>query len=543
MRMRSLFPALVALAIFTVVGAGAQRAEAAPGCDPAESPGCGGCYCEACVCAMDPFCCTSVWDSMCALRCIDHCGGCGAAPPCGDGVCGDGEGCDTCSFDCGDCPAPCGEITVKGCCLAGNLAQCVDGALEISDCGGVCGWSLDSKSYVCGGGGPDPAGVYPLACPDPGGGEDVVVEWPEACEDVTWEGCCKGNTLFWCDGVGLQSLDCGNNPAPLDACGWTGGSDGHYDCGGDGADPAGAWPLDCEPGLGEVIGPPPEDECTVGETIQMGCGGVSFSGCCTEEQDLVFCEGGKLLCALHCGQLPSPLDTCGWKQAGETGFYDCGGDGIDPSGQNPIYCPDWTPDEDIVTDATGDTTGPWGCPGLPVGGCCEGTVLRYCDDGSEAAFDCTEMAADPVFGAYVYCGLDEATGATSCLKKEDPSPPGCDVVVEPAPDAPPDVVEPPGDIDGDGTAEVIDGQVMDGGGDASMDIPGDRGPAGDGAGVDTPWTWPDLATAEDTKEDASTDGGGGGGGKGCSMGPVAAPSALLLFFLLFGLLRVVRARP
>ncbi len=535
MRMRPLFQTLLALAMLMVVAA-PLRADATPGCDPAAAPGCGGCYCEACVCAMDPFCCTSAWDPICALRCTDQCGGCGAATPCGDGVCGAGEGCDTCPFDCGTCPAPCGDITVKGCCLDGKLAQCADGALQITDCGGACGWSLDSKSYVCGGGGPDPAGVYPLVCPDPGGGEDVVVEWPEICEDVTWKGCCKGTTLFWCDGVGLQSLECGNNPAPLNGCGWTGGPGGQYDCGGTGADPGGDWPLDCDPDLGEVIGPPPEDECTVGETIQVGCGGVSFSGCCTDGKDLVFCEGGKLLCALHCAQLPSPLNTCGWKQAGETGFYDCGGDGIDPSGQNPIFCPDWTPVEDVVADAPGEVTGPWSCPALPAGGCCEGTILHYCDDGNEATFDCAEMAADPVFGAYVYCGVDEATGATSCLKKEDPSPPDCTLVPEPSPEMAPDTVE-PDDVTGDG--ETVDGAAPDAGPDLSADTP----PGDDTASGDTGWTWPDLPTPKDTVADGSGGGGGGGGGgKGCAAGPGATAPGMLLLLLLLGVLRSVRVR-
>ena len=86
---------------------------------------------------------------------------CQALATCKDGECGPGEGCDTCSFDCGTCPAPCGEITVKGCCLGDNLARCVDGILQVTDCGGSCGWSLDVKEYVCGAAGPDPEGVVP----------------------------------------------------------------------------------------------------------------------------------------------------------------------------------------------------------------------------------------------------------------------------------------------------------------------------------------------------------------------------------------------
>ena len=535
---RSIFRAFLVLAMLV---AGPLHADPQPGCDAAADPGCGGCFCEACVCSMDPFCCTSEWDPMCAVRCVDQCGGCGQATPCGDGVCGAGEGCDTCPFDCGDCPAPCGEISVKGCCFEGKLAKCVDGALQVSVCDGGCGWSLDTKAYFCGGAGPDPEGVFPLECADLTVDEDVTVEWPEACEGVVWQGCCKGPTLFWCDGSGLQSLDCGNNPSPLDTCGWTGGEDGHYDCGGLGADPGGSWAFECDEGLGEIVGPPPEDECTVGETIQVGCEGVSFSGCCTDEKDLVFCEGGKLLCALHCAQLPSPLDTCGWKQAGETGFYDCGGDGIDPSGQNPIYCPDWTPDDDILTDTSADVVGPWGCPALPNGGCCDGDTLHYCDDGSTATFDCTEMSSDPVFGAYIYCGLDVATGAASCLKKEDPEPPTCDLAPDPSPEVPLDVVEPPPtDVSGDSGSETIDGQTSDGvdggvGDGAPLD---GAGQSEDGAGIDTPWAWPDLTGPVDTVADTGG-GGGGGGSKGCTSGSGSAPPISMLLLLLSVVLRKV----
>ena len=516
-----------AVLVFALLLAGPLRGDPAPGCEPSDAPGCGGCLCEDCVCAMDPFCCTSGWDPLCALRCTDQCGGCGPGAPCGDGVCGPTEGCGSCPFDCGSCPAPCGDITVKGCCLGGNLAKCVNGALQINSCDGSCGWSLDTKSYICGGGGPDPSGVVPLLCPEPVVDEDVIVEWPEVCEGVTYVGCCKGATLFWCDGVGLQSLACGNNPSPLNSCGWIGGDEGHYDCGGQGGDPVGAWDLECDEELGEIVGPPPEDECTVGETIQNGCVGVSFSGCCTDEKDLVFCEGGKLLCALHCGQLPSPLNTCGWKQAGDTGFYDCGGAGIDPSGQDPITCPDWTPDEDVITTDTGtDVVGSWGCPGLPKGGCCDGGILHYCKDGEDLTFDCAQMSSDPVFGAYVYCGLEAATGAASCLKKVDPAPPLCVGLVEP-PES--DIVAPPDDVAVDGGLETFDGGAPDG---TSADglSPDGVGPEGDGA--DSGWTWPDQQADAVAVEDTV----GGGGSKGCT---TATGTAAPIFALLFALMIVL----
>ena len=43
---------------------------------PVSCPGCGGCACESCVCAMDSFCCNNMWDSICAGECQNDCGGC-----------------------------------------------------------------------------------------------------------------------------------------------------------------------------------------------------------------------------------------------------------------------------------------------------------------------------------------------------------------------------------------------------------------------------------------------------------------------------------
>jgi hypothetical protein len=40
-----------------------------PGCTPSSDPGCGGCECEAEVCALDSFCCSLGWDSLCISSC------------------------------------------------------------------------------------------------------------------------------------------------------------------------------------------------------------------------------------------------------------------------------------------------------------------------------------------------------------------------------------------------------------------------------------------------------------------------------------------
>ena len=46
------------------------------GCEVRQTPKCSGCACEACVCTQDPDCCKYGWDSLCADRCKNTCGGC-----------------------------------------------------------------------------------------------------------------------------------------------------------------------------------------------------------------------------------------------------------------------------------------------------------------------------------------------------------------------------------------------------------------------------------------------------------------------------------
>ena len=47
-------------------------------CGPFDTPGCNGCSCEDCVCAIDSFCCDVAWDELCMEACDTACGGCEA---------------------------------------------------------------------------------------------------------------------------------------------------------------------------------------------------------------------------------------------------------------------------------------------------------------------------------------------------------------------------------------------------------------------------------------------------------------------------------
>ena len=46
------------------------------GCYARPIPGCDGCKCEECVCAIDPYCCEQEWDAICAGECSGDCDAC-----------------------------------------------------------------------------------------------------------------------------------------------------------------------------------------------------------------------------------------------------------------------------------------------------------------------------------------------------------------------------------------------------------------------------------------------------------------------------------
>lgn len=141
--------------------------QAGPGCEVTSGiPGCDGCSCEECVCAIDSKCCWSEWAPFCAAVCTAECGGCPPLADCFDGVCqpGSGENCHTCPQDCG--------------CSDGLV--CADGQCCQPDCEGKeCGY--DGCGGLCGECGPEEA------CTS---GECVL---QDGCQDGTHPGCngCK----------------------------------------------------------------------------------------------------------------------------------------------------------------------------------------------------------------------------------------------------------------------------------------------------------------------------------------------------------------
>ena len=198
------------------------------GCTKSADPGCGGCACEAEVCAADSYCCSNHWDGSCVSECAatklitcpafnDVCGDgiCGAnefssdCPNdcggsffyCGDGICSasEQEDCKGCSQDCGFCLTP--GLSAAGCgdgqCSGDE--SCVNCAADCGKCGDYSCACLEDPTCCT-----EEFGYY---CQDlcntciagNGGGSCPVSN----CGD----GICAGETCSTC------SSDCGKCPA------------------------------------------------------------------------------------------------------------------------------------------------------------------------------------------------------------------------------------------------------------------------------------------------------------------------------------------
>jgi hypothetical protein len=175
------------------------------------------------------------------------------------------------------------RVPFEGCCDGETLWWCEKGALKKLDCNARphCGWS-NSKLYDCNtSGGQDPTGEKDKECsllgdaklpPTDGGHGDMIT----ACGGVTREGCCSGQTLFFCDQGQRKTISCALNPL----CGWHAGG-GFYDCGTEGAtDPSGRFKPQCPAGLPDV-GPPLADLKVLadGPGLDHGDASVPGKGC------------------------------------------------------------------------------------------------------------------------------------------------------------------------------------------------------------------------------------------------------------------------
>ena len=236
------------------------------------------------------------------------------------------------------------------------------------------------------------------------------------CGSVTFEGCCSGQTLQFCENGALQTYDCTEGPS----CGWS--AEGNfYDCETPGgADPSGMHPMNCTGGTEPVCG---NGSCENGESSQncpQDCSGgnepVCGNGACENGETATSCpqdcaqgcgdkECGQDAQGNSCGSCPEDFfctwdgncesDTpcepdCGTKKCGDDGCGNecgtcpvalvCSEDGvcISPPDINP-------PDDDVACtpDCTNRFCGDDGCGGS-CGICPDGygcTDLGLCQEG------------------------------------------------------------------------------------------------------------------------------------------------------------------
>lgn len=167
-------------------------------CEPSRGTGCGDPTIEACVCAVDPRCCTDGWDALC----VDHveelaCGACTFEPA--------GLLEDCCSPH--DAPA-CVDEGITSCVCAADPYCCEVAWDQVCiDLIGSLGCGVCPGPYA-----PDdcctPGEV--AGCPDPTITECVCAQDPYCCEDH-WDELCVDQATTYCGGcfvdVGTTGID------------------------------------------------------------------------------------------------------------------------------------------------------------------------------------------------------------------------------------------------------------------------------------------------------------------------------------------------
>ncbi len=468
---------------------------------------------------------------------------------CGNGQCSGSEGCYNCPQDCG--------------CSGGATCNMFSGDCVIGVCGdGECeeGESCSSCEQDCGCG-PDQYCVVGVCADDPCGG-------------ISFEGCCDGQVLLYCENNQLMSIDCSGNQD----CGWN-ASAGYYDCGtGGAADPSGDNPMDCvecEPdcggkacgsdGCGGSCGQCSDDQscnasgqCTdcVPDCDGVQCGDDGCGGSCGVCDVGCMCEAGQCLgcdCVPQCQGVDCGDDGCGGTCGiCDEGDYcvqgqcecepqcegkDCGDDGCGGTcGQCPNDCTGKEHDPHLCNDGVCAVTCCPDCEGKECGddGC--GGICGECEHGQ----GCVESSCVPVTceGA---CGGQTSFGCycdEDCPAYDDCCADICDECPELSHCGP--------------CVPDCDGKEC---GDDGCD--GQCGECGEGfvctvqdVCVESSVPQPpedvvaDAPGAEDVvaEEDTGGTGGGGGGGSDCSTNGRANPAgSLLLLGLMLGLAFIRRA--
>ena len=260
------------------------------------------------------------------------------------------------------------------------------------------------------------------------------------CDFVSFEGCCYGQIVYFCDGNEINGFDCTESPS----CGWQTEGD-FYDCGTPGvADPTGQHQKDC-PQLPPMCG---DGACADGETHEScpndcqpeECGGVSFQGCCLE-QVFYFCGEDGDIHLLNCAENLS----CGWNAEG--GHYDCGTQGKpDPSGLHPLACSNMPPmcGDGACDEGEDPQICPTDCTGSVCGDqiCQEDETTETCDQDCVGCKD-KECGFDEKSNPCGECPADQFCNLAFKCQPSDPTEPVSDIVAQVEPEPEPEIVAQP----------------------------------------------------------------------------------------------------
>jgi hypothetical protein len=369
-------------------------------------------------------------------------------------------------------PTSANAYTCAGSCGAGSMdgsCYCDEDCFGYEDCcDDIC--TQCPTLSGCGGGAGDCGNGY---CEPSEDASTCPQDCNTGCGNISFEGCCNGQTLQFCEAGELKSIDCNQQPS----CGWQ-PTGPFYDCGTDGTpDPSGQNPLACGGGTAPVCG---NGICEAGEntsTCPTDCDGgqpVCGNGSCEAGESAQTCPadcgGGGPGCAdKQCGfdSQGNPCGTCPegffctWEGhcesaepcEGNCEGKQCGDDGCgDSCGTCPagLMCSDFgmcvspygdvieQPEEDVVCypDCTGRVCGNDGCGGS-CGVCPEGygcTGLGLCEEGyvppepdvvvdtggGTSGYSCPP-GESLIYGKCVATG-DETGEATSCTVAASPQP-------------------------------------------------------------------------------------------------------------------------
>ena len=385
-------------------------------CSGGDTPGCFDAEVTACVCALDAFCCTDLWDVLCVELASEDCGAC-APDACGDGTCSeeDGEDCAACPDDCGACEGDC--------CLSNDSIGCDDPDITACVCGADAFCCENVWDNACAGAANNCGGECPVC-------GDGTCEGDEGCDDCfedcgQCEGdCCEANGTPGCDDFGVSACIC---EADSFCCqlGWD-------DSCAEAATSCGAACGDCGDGTcDDTVG----ESC---ETCTLDCG--SCAGDCCEAGDDPGCDDPDVTACVCEADIFCCSTTWDEFCAGAANSCDAGcpvcGDGACEDGEDCSSCADDCGDceGDCCSDNGGEAPG---CSDPDVTSCvceqdpfcCDNTWDQLCAD---AANSCG--AGCPVCGdgtcegdeTCVDCAEDCGDCAGDCCADNGGDSPGCD---------------------------------------------------------------------------------------------------------------------